>query len=81
MTNLSGFQKPDPYMGESAIADVLEQRYPADQYVYLRQVRDAAGFDAGRTIDALAVGTWPSRGMHVIAHEIKSSRSDWQLAA
>jgi hypothetical protein len=40
-------------------------------------VRSAAGFDARRTIDAVALGLWPSRGMLLDGYEIKVSRSDW----
>jgi hypothetical protein len=41
-------------------------------------VRDAAGFDACRTIDAIGVNFWPSRGLLLDGYECKSSRSDWQ---
>lgn len=40
-------------------------------------VRSAAGFDARRTIDAVSLGLWPSRGMLLDGYEIKVSRSDW----
>lgn len=40
-------------------------------------VRSAAGFDARRTIDAVSLGLWPSRGMLLTGYEIKVSRSDW----
>jgi hypothetical protein len=40
-------------------------------------VRSAAGFDARRTIDAISLGLWPSRGMFLDGYEIKVSRSDW----
>lgn len=42
------------------------------------QVRNDAGFDAKRTIDALAFSFWPSRGLLMEGFECKSSRSDWQ---
>ncbi|HYJ21079.1 MAG TPA: hypothetical protein VEW07_03530, partial [Solirubrobacterales bacterium] len=40
-------------------------------------VRSAAGFDARRTIDAVSLNLWPSRGMLLDGYEIKVSRSDW----
>jgi hypothetical protein len=44
----------------------------------MRQVRNAAGFSATRSFDAVAVSLWPSRGMEIHAFEVKCSRSDWQ---
>ncbi len=44
----------------------------------LAQVRNAAGFGATRTYDAVVVDLWPSRGLTIHVHEIKVSRSDWQ---
>jgi hypothetical protein len=47
------------------------------QTVLVPAVRSAAGFDARRTIDAVSIGLWPSRGMLLDGYEIKVSRSDW----
>jgi hypothetical protein len=30
-----------------------------------------------RRLDLLRIGMWPSRGQHIIGHEVKVSRSDW----
>lgn len=46
-------------------------------YAVIGHVRNAAGFDASRTIDAYSMALWPSRGLELIAYEMKSSRSDW----
>jgi hypothetical protein len=46
-------------------------------HAFVDHVRDAAGFDAVRTIDAMSMGLWPSRGLIIDAFEIKCSRSDW----
>lgn len=43
----------------------------------IAQVRDAAGFDAKRSLDAVYMGFWPSRGLLIEGFEMKSSRSDW----
>lgn len=49
----------------------------AGEYALLPHVRDGAGFTAGRTIDAVAVSLWPSRGLTIHGYEVKCSRSDW----
>lgn len=48
------------------------------EYAFLTHVRSAAGFDANRTFDAVAVSLWPSRGLALDVFEVKVSRSDWQ---
>lgn len=67
---------------EQAITALLRNKHCArgtngDQWAFLTQVRSAAGFDSRRTLDALAFGLWPSRGLHIHGFEIKVSRSDW----
>lgn len=47
------------------------------EWAYLEEVRNAPGFDATRSLDALAVHLWPSRGHEIHGYEIKCSRSDW----
>jgi hypothetical protein len=42
------------------------------------EVRNAAGFSASRSCDAIAISTWPSRGLKLMGFEIKASRSDWK---
>ena len=41
-------------------------------------MRDRAGFDATRTLDAIAMDTWPSSGLALHGFEIKTSRADWR---
>jgi hypothetical protein len=68
---------------EASMLGLLEKRYLGDQkgngpaWAFVPKVRNAAGFDATRTIDALAMSLWPSRGLELHGHEIKVSRSDW----
>ena len=63
--------------------NVLERYYAragnggSGEYAFMRQVRNAAGFDAKRTFDAVIVGLWPSRGHDIHVIEVKVSRSDW----
>lgn len=56
---------------------LLRKKFPADQYAMLYEVRDAAGFGASRSADAVIVGLWPSRGCLMEGVEIKISRADW----
>lgn len=46
-------------------------------HVIVPSVRNAAGFSATRTIDAIGMSLWPSRGLLLTAYEIKCDRSDW----
>jgi hypothetical protein len=67
---------------EETMCELLRARVCRDsgngpQAVLCPSVRSAAGFDARRTIDAVSLGLWPSRGMLLDGYEIKVSRSDW----
>jgi len=63
---------------EAMVSAVLQKKFGKPEYAFLRQVRNATGFQQRtRTADALAMGLWPSRGMHLHGFEIKVSRSDW----
>lgn len=65
-------------MSQAEITVALRKRFPAPQYAFLPQVRNATGWSrTTRTADALAMGLWPSRGLELHGFEIKSSRSDW----
>lgn len=75
--------KKDPPLTEGQLVDRLRARHEGEsgnarRGVLIPGVRDAAGFNATRTIDAIGVDFWPSRGMLIDAYECKSSRSDWQ---
>lgn len=58
-------------------AKYAEKAGNGNAYAFIPQVRNAAGFNASRTIDAYVMALWPSRGLTLTAFEIKSSRSDW----
>ena len=62
---------------ERRLFEMLAKRYPAPGYALLPQVPDATGIAQRRTIDALAMQLWPSRGLTLTAFEFKASRSDW----
>jgi hypothetical protein len=59
------------------LADLLRARYPAKTHALFFEVRNAAGFSADRSCDAIAMGLWPSRGLKLVGFEFKSSRADW----
>ena len=60
------------------IYDLLEGRYrTAVGWEVLREVRNAAGFDASRSLDVVAINTWPSKH-RVVGLEIKVTRHDFQ---
>lgn len=60
----------------SEICEALRGVFPSPEWLLGFEVRNAAGFDANRAIDAQAINTWPSRGMEIVAIEIKVSRGD-----
>ena len=67
----------DPKATESEMLDILERHYArtgnggSGEYAFLRQVRNAAGFDAKRTFDAVVVGLpderWGQKVVGVVA--------------
>lgn len=59
------------------IYDILQKRYPANEYVIMAEVSDKAGFGRSNSADYIVVGLWPSRGLPVIGIELKSFRGDW----
>lgn len=73
-----------PKLTEKIVSDLLRTKHHkvgnggSGEWAYFSQVRNAAGFDANRTFDGLAIGLWPSRGHAIHIFEIKVSRSDWQ---
>lgn len=48
------------------------------EVAFMAQVRNGTGFvRAERTIDAVAMSLWPSRGLTLNGYEVKCSRKDW----
>ncbi len=64
---------------ERTLFDRLQQRYPWPEWVTLAQVRNGTGYvkRVTRTSDAIAMNTWPSRGLVIHGFEFKVSRGDW----
>ena len=70
-------------MTEAEILALLRARYTTHngngpRWALAVHVRDRAGFDATRTLDAVAMDTWPSSGLALHGFEIKTSRGDWR---
>lgn len=69
---------------EADVLQLLRERHTATgnggagEHAFLPMVRNAAGFSANRTFDAIAVNLWPSRGLTIHVFEVKVSRSDWR---
>lgn len=57
---------------------LIRAKYPGPAWTVLHELRDGTGFSTrGRRADAIAFGTWPSRGLAIVGFEVKSSRGDW----
>jgi hypothetical protein len=72
----------DTGIREHDVIAALESRYAkvmqtGRRYITAPQVRNAAGFDATRTFDYVAIDTWTSGHLAVHIFEIKVARSDW----
>lgn len=63
-------------MTEFELFQALRPHYPPQQFALLPQVGSSTGI-VGRHCDGLALGLWPSRGLHLHGFEIKSYRGDW----
>jgi hypothetical protein len=67
---------------EAQLLDMLRERHVGragngPRWAFATHVRDKAGFDASRTLDAVAMDTWPSSGLALHGYEVKCSRADW----
>lgn len=68
---------------EAEMLGLVRQRYVGtgrngEAAAFLSHVRDGTGFQgAGRTLDAVVMQLWPSRGLTLSGFEVKCSRKDW----
>lgn len=75
---------PPEKMTEAAVLALLRARFTKGgnggngEFCFLEHVRNGAAFNANRTLDAVAIALWPSRGLTIDGFEVKVSRSDWQ---
>lgn len=70
-------EEPDQKWTESAIEDLLVERFSPPEYVCVSQVRDATGTAQQRTADAIAIGCWASKGLEIHGFEVKARRGAW----
>jgi len=65
-------------MSENEFVNVLATKFQPPEWVIIPQVRNATGAQGKpRTADALAISTFPSRGIALHGFEFKDSRTDW----
>lgn len=65
-----------PRPSEAPLVARLRRHYPSPEYAVITGVADRPG-EPTRTADALVMGLWPSRGLHLHGVEVKTSRRDW----
>ena len=56
----------------------LRERFPPPEWALFTEMINGTGFSKRRTADAVAMNTWPSRGLELWGFEIKRSRQDWK---
>jgi hypothetical protein len=64
-------------MNEADLFLMLRARYESKDYALIPRVADGTGATKTRTVDALAMCLYPSRGNYIHGFEIKVSRADW----
>lgn len=62
---------------EAGLIGKLRKKFAPPAYAFLSHVGDATGGRHTRTIDAVVMSLWPSRGLWLHGLEIKVSRGDW----
>ena len=65
------------YKSEAEVYSALVRRFPPPAFAVLPGVANGTGGSKRRTIDALVMSLWPSRGLTLEAVEIKVSRGDY----
>jgi len=71
-------KKEEKFYTSEDLEQLLRNRFYAPEWAFIPQVRNGTGYlKTVRTADALAIGLWPSRGLHLHGFEIKVNRGDW----
>jgi hypothetical protein len=66
-------------MDSGAVERLCRLHFAPPHFAFLTQVRNGTGFQKqARTADAVAMGTWPSRGIHLHGIEIKVDHRDFK---
>jgi len=55
----------------------LRRRHAGDAWAFFAEVPDGTGWAKSRTLDAIAMSLWASRGLELHGFEVKVQRSDW----
>lgn len=66
-----------PKITSHDLCAALRLEHPADEYVTVFEVREAAGSAIGSRADALVLSLWASRGLEITGFEFKCNRGDW----
>lgn len=74
---MSATEKEIKIYGAEELKMRIRGRFPAPAWVVLDELREATAWVGSREADAVAFGTWPSRGFQIIGFEVKSHRQDW----
>lgn len=77
MSKAASAAQAEPLTAE-AVEAALRSHFAAPRYAVITGVRNAAGWDASRTCDLLALGVWQSTHHDLHGVEIKVHRGDWQ---
>ena len=64
-------------MRSEDVRKALARKFCSPEYALFYEVGNATGGRQTRWADAVAMGLWPSRGLHLTGFEIKVARSDW----
>lgn len=59
------------------LLDKLREKYPYPAQAFISEFRGGTGWERESRVDALAMDTWPSKGLELIGFELKTSRQDW----
>lgn len=62
---------------EYLLEQLLKERYPLPEWIFIPQVSNGTGGYHRRTADAIALNCYPSRGMELHGFEIKVTKQDW----
>jgi hypothetical protein len=74
---MSAVLNDSPKITSHDLCVALKLEHPADEYVTVFEVREAAGSAIGSRADALVLSLWASRGLEITGFEFKCNRGDW----
>jgi hypothetical protein len=68
------------HLGATAatVRAAIKRTFSAPDWAVAFEVAQSTGFGANRHLDAIAMHTWPSRGLEIRGIEVKVSKYDWR---